>query len=298
MKSFTTLRNLFGSLTKNTATANLTFGDELINDEYRHLCSLRDFSFLHKTRNILTVADTQFVNLPYGVDLVENVYVTVGSTRYTPKLLHSREQWDLLNDVSNTSDTPEYAFVFNGQLGLWPIPATADNVITINCKIRVRDLNIADITTSTITTLANGSTALTVNAGLTAQMAGLWIRPTFSTTANTGDGEWYEISSVTNATTAVLSSAYGGVSIAAGTAACTIAQMPLLPEDFHDTPVYAAAATYWYKEGQIGEGDKMTEKHRMNVAKLITDYSSGISDPVLDDGEDRIIVNPNLTISI
>ncbi|TXG77196.1 hypothetical protein E6Q11_03185 [Candidatus Dojkabacteria bacterium] len=37
MKSYTTLRNLYGSLSQNTSTANLTLGDQLINDEHRYL---------------------------------------------------------------------------------------------------------------------------------------------------------------------------------------------------------------------------------------------------------------------
>ena len=298
MKSYTTLRNLFGKLTKNTATANLTQGDEWINDEYRHMCALKDFAFLHKARTTTTTASTQFVNLPYGIDQVESLYVTVSSQRYTPKLITSREQWDLLNQTTYTSDFAKYAFIFNGQVGIWPTPATSSNVITVNGKIRVRDLNIADITSSTITTLANGGTALTVSAGLTTQMVGFWIRPTFSTTANTGDGEWYEIASVSSATAGVISSAYGGVSIAVGTAACTIAQMPLLPEAFHDTPAFKAAATYWYTEGDTKRGDAFMKKYTADITDLETDYTAFITDPVVDDGGEFAMINPNLTISL
>jgi len=37
MKSFTTLKNLWGSLTQNVSTTNLTLGGQLINDEHRYL---------------------------------------------------------------------------------------------------------------------------------------------------------------------------------------------------------------------------------------------------------------------
>lgn len=299
MKSYSSLRSLYGKLTKNTSSGNLTLGDEMINDEHRHICAMKDFAFLHRARTLTTGASTQFKALPYDIDLVESVSVTVSSKIYTPKLMHSREEWDILNQVSFTSDFPEYAFVYNGQLGLWPIPATAGNTITVNGKIRPVDLNTADITSSTITTLANGSTALTVSAGLTAQMVGFWIRPTFSTTANTGDGQWYELSSVTNATTAVLVRAYGGVSIAAGTAACTIAQMPLLPEAFHDTPVWKAASDYWYKEGDVNRGKSFESKYDRNVQDLLAQYSSFVTDPVLDEGlGGGGIINPNLTVTL
>lgn len=300
MKSYTTLRNLYGTFTKNTSSANLTLGDQLIMDEYRAICDLKDFTWLHRLRTTSTVASTQFVNYPYDVDLIESVYVTItGSTmRYTPKFLHSREQWDMLNRNTYSSDYPMFAFAYNGQIGLWPIPATTNNTIYINCKVKVVDLNTADISSTTITTLTQGSTALTVSAGLTTQMAGFFIRPTFSTTANTGDGQWYEISSVTNATTATLVRAYGGASISAGTAACTIAQMPLLPDTYHVLPVYKAAATYWYKELDQQRGDAFQGRYEKMVATLLAMRSSPVTDFVLDDAEGRDIINPNLTIQI
>jgi len=298
MKSYTTLRNLYGSLTLNTLTANLTLGDQLINDEIRHLLAMEDWSFLHRARTATTTASTQFVSLPYDIEQVESVFVTVSGTRYTPKLLHSREEWDILNETTFTSDIPEYAFIYNGQLGLWPTPATSSNTITINGKIRVIDLNTADITSSTITTLANGSTALTVSAGLTAQMVGFWIRPTFSTTANTGDGVWYEISAIGGATTATLVRSYGGNSIAVGTAACTIAQIPLLPEPFHDLPVFKAAETYWYLNSEPTKGDMYKRKYADGLAALIEQYGSPATDLVLDDGERYQVENPNLFVTL
>ncbi len=298
MKSFTNLRNLYGTFTKNTATANLSHGDELMNDHQRTLCAKADFQFLHKTRTLTTVADTQFLNLPYDIYKVESVYVTVSSTRYVPKIKHSKEEWDMLNLTSYTSDVPLYASVYGGQLGLWPTPATAGNTITINGKLKIRDLNIADITTSTITTLANASTALTVSAGLTVQMAGFYIRPTFATTANTGDGLWYEIDSVTNATTATLVRKYGGTAIAAGTAACTISQMPVLPEDYHTMLPLYAASTYWYNEGDSVRGDNFKNMHDEKLKTFLSQALSSTTDYVLEEGDERQIINPNLTINL
>lgn len=298
MKSYTTLRNLYGTFTKNTSSANLTLGDQVIMDEYRLICAMGDFPFLHRARTMTTTASTQFKALPYDIDTVESVYVTVSSTRYTPKLLHSREQWDLLNRQSIVSDIPQFAFVYNGELGLYPTPATSSNVITVNGKVRPIDLGIADITSSTITTLANGGTALTVSAGLTVQMAGFWVRPTFSTVANTGDGQWYELSSVTSATAATLVRPYGGQSIAAGTAACTIAQMSLLPQGTEAAPVWKAAADYWYKEDDSTRGDKFMANYDRAVKVILASRRSPVTDFVLDDGSGREIINPNLTVSL
>lgn len=297
MKSYTQLRTTYGKDTKNTSSDNLTYGDEMMNDFHRKILSKRDWPFLHRLRTALTIAGTQFVPLPYDVDMIESVFTTVGATRYTPKPCPSRERWDELNQSTVSSDDPEYWFVYNGEIGLWPTPATSDIVISMNAKIRVRDLNTADITNSTITTLANGSTALTVNAGLTAQMVGFWIRPTFSTTVNTGDGLWYELSSITNATTGALVRKYGGVSIAAGSAACTIGQMPLLPEAYQPLPEIYAAYRYWSKEKDSRAGAFKAELLE-GVAGLEREYSSGDLSMIIDDLGNDTLINPNLVISM
>lgn len=298
MKSYTNLRTAYGVDTKNTSSANLIKGDEWMNDFHRKLLAKYDWPFLHRLRTATTVASTTFVNLPYDVDLVESVFVTVGSTRHNPRPAPSRAFWDKLHYSTQTSDIPEFWFVYNGQIGLWPRPASSSNTISLNAKIRVIDLNTADITSSTITTLANAGTALTVSSGLTVQMAGFWIRPTFSTTANTGDGHWYEISSVATSTTATLVRGYGGTSITAGTAPCTIGQMPLLPEAFHDLPEIYASWRYWLKEKDTRATDFKSMLDQ-GVSDLGTSYGINDLSMVVDDGEDRSrIINPNLTISL
>ena len=298
MKSYTQLRNEFGTDTKNSSATNLAWGDTLMNDWIRRLTSQADWAFLHRLRTANTVADTAFVNLPYDVSRVDSVFVTVSDVRYSPKSVPTREIWDRLNSRGETSDIPEYFYIYNGQIGLFPTPVTADNVISINAKISVPDLVVADITDTTITTLANGSTALTVSAGLTAQMAGFYIRPTLSSTANTGDGRWYEISSVTNATTAVLVREYGGVSITAGTAVCTISQMPAIPEEFQQLPEIYASYRYWLKENELSRANEFKSMLDRGSDDLFRAYASNTENYVLDDGEDDNFINPNLLITL
>lgn len=303
MKSYTTLRALYGSLTEDNSTANLTLGDQLVNDEYRHLVGLKDFNFVHRLRTMTTTASTQFKALPYDVDQVESLYVTVSSTRYTPKLITSREQWDILNRSVYTSDIPVYAFVFEGQLGLWPTPATSSNVITINAKIRVIDLSAADYTAGSILTATNGATAVTGNGTTwTERMGGRWIRISYSDTNNTGDGEWYEIASVASATSLTLVRPYGGTSIAIGTAPYTIGQMPILPEEYHDTPVFRAAATYWLRKKDSNTAQNYMAKYEADKAALITQRTAPITDLVVDAGWDDadllLNTNPNLYVNL
>lgn len=309
MKSYTQGRNLAGVLTKNTDSGNLTYLDGVANDDYRHLCALKDWPFLNRNRTVSTTASTQFTNLPYDCDIVREISVIPnGSTiRYTPTEVSSRTEWDELNLRSYVSDVPERWFVSAGQVGLWPVPAQTGNVIYVQQKSRVIDLGIADITTSTVTTATNGSPTVVVSGGVTALMAGMWIRITYVPgTTNTGDGLWYEISGVSGSTITLVRN-YGGTSISAGTAACTIGQMPLLPESFQDLPWIYATGTYWQKEadkraqgyfdqhGSSGEGGRPPTGR---VKELINAWSSATSDMVIESGDEREIINPNLIISL
>lgn len=301
MKSYTTLRNLYGDFTKNTNSANLEFGDEIINDQIRTLLAKKDYQFVHRLRTATTSASTTFVELPYDMEQVESVFVTVGSTRYNPKPAPNRYFWDQLHYSTYDSDYPEYWIVYDGQLGLWPAPSSAGNTISINGKVRVVDLNIADYTTGTVDEITNGSS--TVNGSgttWTTPMTGRWMRITHSdTAASSGDHQWYEIASVTDSTTIELVKNYAGTTLSAGAgAAYVIGQMPLLPENFHDMPVYGAAAIYWYKENDMKRGDRFQAVHDNKMESFLTQYTDEESNMVIDHGDDERLINPNLTIEL
>ena len=296
MKSYTQLRTDYGKATSDQSSTNLDNGSTRMNDEIRRVCALGDFPFMHKDRTLTTTASTQTYALPYDIESVSTVKVAVGTTIYSPSPINSQREWDILNYGSYESDAVQHYLVKDGSILLWPTPASSSSTITINGKLTVRDLNTADITSSTITTLAAGGTALTVNAGLTVQMVGFWIRPTFSTTANTGDGRWYELSAIGSTTTATLARKYGGLAIAVGTAACTIAQMPILPEAFHDLPVFSAAEEYWALAGNAAKTAFYAGKKKDKMAEFISNYKTNVNDPVIDDGDKDTDLgqNPNL----
>ena len=385
MKSFTQLRNTYGVDTKNTASANLTQGDEWMNDYHRRVLAKADWPFLHRIRTLTTFAATSTVTaaatdiitaastilvktgnpvtftttttlpaglsllttyymiyqttttfkvatslanalagtavditdtgtgthtvkmsspfqlLPYDVDLVESVSVTVSSTVYSPKPAPSRKFWDELHYNNQISDTPQYWFAHEGTFALWPTPSTSGNLIELNSKIRVPDLNVADYTTGNIDIVTNGSVQITGSGSpaWTTPMVGRWLRITHSNTAaSSGDGEWYEIIAVESATVLYLSRPYGGRSLTTGAAASyTIGMMPLLPEAFHDLPELFGAYRYWMKEKDeraVGFQAALSE----GQAELFTAYGVNDLSMVLDDGEDNYFANPNLTISL
>lgn len=300
-RSYTVSRNQAGIWTKNNSSANLLYLDQEANDAYRHICAMKDWPFLEQTRPLLTIASQQFYNLPYDCGQVREISVVLSTKTYTPKLCPSRAFWDQLNLTSFTSDYTEWYFVFAGQVGLWPKPASSNNTINIVQKTKVIDLQFADITNTTVDNIANGSTTLTGTGspGWTNQLVGRYIQiAATSNTSNTGDGVWYQISAVPTASTLTLTRAYGGITITTAAAAvCTIGQMPILPEDFHNTPWKKAAQVYWEKEAD-GRAVPFMNGYMSDLADLVRTWSSPTTSMVIDDGDEQQIINPNLVISL
>lgn len=296
MISYTGSRNLFGVLTNNNATANLTVGDTLINNAARQILRSRSWYFLNKSdTSLTTTASTQFYTLPNDCESILTVSITVGTFVYTPKECPSREFWNKLNETTSfSSNYPEYYYVFAGRIGFWPIPSTSSYTITLYYKRKIRDLGIADYTTGTITSIANGGTAV-VGSGTTwtAKMAGRFIQFTDSNTANTGDGFWYEISSVASTTSLTLVTPYGGTAISAGSAAYTIGQISIIPEDFQELPVYKAAQIYFSSIQPEPVRAKLYEgMYETGFSEMASQVSSPTVSPVIEEG-DGFIRNPN-----
>lgn len=369
MKSFTNLRNLYGTLTNDNSTTNLTVGDQLINDSYRRTVAERDWPFVQKTATSVTmktlaydaqtgnftlgltitggtsgatavivkdtdsgttgtltlktisgtfsdneiITDTstgsatvngtltsvQFYDLPFDYDELISTNITVGTQIFTSRECPTRKYWDQLNSVTSwTSDYPEWFFIFNGQIGFYPTPSSADNTITFVYDRLIADLSMADYTTGNVSAVTNGSQLVTGSGtSWTTPMAGRWIKITPTDTAgSTGDGFWYQILSVTSTTALILSKPYQGSTIS-GNTAYTIGQMGILPEAYEDIPVYEAAATYFMSIKPEPARYQMFYQIYDRLHKgLIADYSMKTIDPKIEDGDDYNFINPNLFI--
>lgn len=306
MLSYTGARNLFGDLVNNSSSGVLTLADTLINQRRRVILTARNWWFLEKPFTLTTIASTQFLDIPGDIDrLTSDPYVTVSSTRYTPREAPSRAFWDNLNETSYTSDFPEYWYLFNGQLGLYPTPATAGNTITFTAKQRVRDLNVADYTTGAITTTATTANVTTVTgSGVTwhTGMIGRWIRITDGSAANTlsGDHQWYQIATVPTSATLTLENPYGGTALAAASATYAIGQMSILPEAYDELPVFLALQIYFASIEPNSEKATLYASMAKDLyTQLLADHANKTGGRVLDYGlEEDPIVNPNLCISL
>jgi hypothetical protein len=294
MLTYTTKRNLFGTLSNDKSDDNLTVGDTLINNFEKQIS--KKYNFLESSVYSSTVASQQFYELPNNFGKIKNVTVTIGTTKYSPKRITSREQWDNLNSAtSTTSDIPEYYYIFNKQIGFYPTPSSATtDAIYLQYHIRLKDSSVADYTTGSIVSVANGGTAVVgTGTSWTAKMAGMWLQIADSGTANTGDGEWYEIESVESSTALTLRLAYQGIAIVAGTASYTIGQASYLPEDFQMLPVFQALEVYFTSikpdnTKRIAYAGKVAEMKQ----GLMEEYGSNSIDPTVSE-DDTEMRNPN-----
>lgn len=285
MLSYTARRNLAGSLCNNSSVETLALFDSLMNSAEKRIISAKDWPFLWKQYILTTVASQQAYTLPPYTQTPQSVYITVGSYRYQPKEISTRTAWDRLNQVSVTSDIPQYYFIYDSQILFFPTPASAGNTITFNARRIAKDLTIADYTTATITSITLGGTTVTGSGtSWTAQMAGRFIRINDSDTANTGDGFWYEIASVASATSLTLTRNYGGTSISGGSATYTIGQCSLIPEPHNQLPIFEALKLYFTSTDPNPAKAKMyAEMAKDSYDMMFRDYTSK-ADVVLDNG--------------
>lgn len=304
MLTYTGSRTHFGDLINDVSSETLTIGDRLINHQIKRLLGKRNWPFLETTVPFTTVASQQFYDLPITCKRAKSLYLTVSSTRYTVPECPSRDMWDKLNQSSYTSDIPEFFFPFNGQVGIWPVPASAGNIGTITCLRAQKDLTIADFTTGTILTATNGDDDV-VGTGTSwlGSMAGSYFKITEGLNGvyadSKGDGRWYEIESVASGTGITLTKPYDGISIAAGAAAYTIGQASIIPDEYQDVPVIAAAYMY-YKviKPELDIAKEFKAEYDDRFAEFLSDYGQKTTSPVLDEEDDLDFINPNLTIRL
>ena len=295
MRTWTSYQNDIPRYINNSLADNVTWATEEINQSLRYLTT--KYYFNERAYTTTTTASTQFYNLPPQVKKLINVTVLIGSTLWQPRECLSREFWDYLNTITFTQDYPSYYFVFNGQVGLWPTPSTSSNTITMNYKTRIVDLSMADVTettsSQTVSITTNTTTVTASGSAFKNWMAGNWIRIPHSTTdATNGDNQWYQIDSVTSGTVLVLKNKYAGATVTG--ASFTIGEVPLLPEDYQDLPLYRMAYIYYTTRfpdatrAQLYQG--LWDK---GEAQLNEEFGSKTTNVILPDTQ-MPIWNPNL----
>lgn len=276
MRSLTNLKTFYGSISQNTSNQNLVLGIQMINDTQRYL--LQKYFNNETTFSLPTVGSQQGYKLPPNYSIMKDVTLTVGQLQWTLTEILSRKDWDQVNFLPYNADIPQYYFIYNGLVNIFPIPSSSGNTITYNYKLRATDLSIEDVLTGTVSVTVGSTTVTGVGTGWSPTVGNnetRWIQIPFPN----GDGQWYQIASVNSATSITLYGAYQGITAVAG-ATYTMGQMPLLMEDFQDLLVYRPLYLYFssiqpspdkakefkilYDEG-IGRLDDYAGKKSVNV---------------------------------
>lgn len=297
MLSYTGRRNLFGTLTNNTASANLTIGDTLINAADKRILAMRAWPFLdRKDTSLTTVASQQAYEIPQRVGKARAFTITVSSQIYTPREITSETEWQRINQTSQTSNSVEFFYIRGSKVEFYPKPASSSNTITVYGRLIPKDLTRADYTTGTITTTS--STTITGSTtSWTAALAGRYLKITGTDAANTGDNYWYEISSVGSTTSITLVKPYAGTALAAASANYTIGEMAPYPEGYHELPVYDALRVFFTSlEPNEAKAKLYGGMYKDMLSQLTKDWSSTSDGVVLTD--DYQMKNPNLYISL
>lgn len=293
MKTTSSYQNDITRIIGNTDSDTASWCLEQVNDAIRYLSS--KYYLNERSYNVPggTVAQTQFYNLPPQVKKMINLTISIGSVLWQPKECPSREYWDSLNVITFYQDFPSFFFVYNGQVGIFPIPSSSGNPFTINYKINNRDLSIADVT-GTVSVTINTNTV--TGTGFYNDMVNRYIRiaPTSSNTTS-GDNLWYQIASVTNSTTLVLYNNYTGNTVTSGTA--TIGEVSLVPEQYQDLPLYRMAYLYYTTRFPDPTRAKLyKDQYEEGFLALDAEYGSKTTNVVIVD-TDAPVYNPNLFIS-
>lgn len=249
---------------------------------------------------VISTVGQQYYNIPANISKIKDMTVTVGQLKFTPAPILTQMDWDTVNFLPYTSDIPQYYYIYNGQLGIFPVPSTTGNVITFNYKLKVADMTYADFSTGTVAA-AVGSVAVTGTAttwntvgtfptGVDLSYANLFI----AITPPKGDGIWYQIRSFTDDTHLTLVNPIVNAPVATG-ASYTIGQFPLLQEDFQDMPVYGALMTYFSSVVKDPAKFKQFAEEYGARLELLSEYA-GTRQINVDLGSQPNPVNPNLFI--
>jgi hypothetical protein len=291
MRTTTSYQSDYTNLTNNTSTENNTLGLKLVNDAIRYLVGV--FFFNERTFTDVTVAGQQAYTLPYNIKQMINVTVQIGGILFQPREVATRSQFDALNVINFENDYPQYYYIYNGQMLLWPIPASDNNVITEHYKIRLRDLSAADYTTGTVSVTAGSPTVTGSGTSWTTNMADRWIQiPITASDTTSGDDQWYQILSVQSATSLTLKNNYTGQTVAGGTH--TIGEVPILAEDYQDLPLYRACYVYYTAINQNAEKAQYFKAlYDEGYKRLEAEFGSKTSGVGLTP-MDAAVINPNL----
>lgn len=249
----------------------------------------------------ISTIGVQNYNIPANISKIEALTVSIGQLQYSPTPVQTIEEWNLINTLPYTSDIPNYYFPYGGTVGIFPIPSSTGNVITINYKTRVSDMTFDDYSAGTITAMNPGGYTVTglntlwsttggypLNTDITFLNLNLRVNPP------NGDGLWYPIQSFQSDTSlTLLLPIVNAPNISSSN--YVIGQLPILEEDFHDMLVWGPLMEYFSTVVKDKDAYNMYKDLYKEKLSMLDDYA-GTKTVDVDLESEPQQVNPNLFI--
>lgn len=250
----------------------------------------------------ITTVGVQAYPIPANISKIINDTINVGQLKYQPAPVMTRAEWDMINFLPYTSDIPNYYFIYNGKLEIFPIPSTTGNVISFNYKTRVADLSFADYSTGNIavggavagqTQVTGSATSWSTTGGYPTLTDILYYNLQLKINPPFGDGIFYPIRQFASDTVLNLQlPIVNAPKIITGTT-YTIGQVPLLQEDFHDMLVYGALKVYF--SSIVKDKEKFQEFNALYQERLeLLEAYAGTKSVNVDLESEPSYPNPNL----
>jgi len=227
-----------------------------------------------KTKTAVTIAQQQFYQLPNDYVKMKAIKITVGSTTYPLIEEEAQEMWDIMNMTAQYGDIPSRYFIRNSfgyggsEVGIFPIPSSADNVITLIYEGSDKDLSQSAYTTGNVA-VTNGSA--TINGSGTTFTKGM-VGRYFNITDADGDGMWYKIASFTSAGVITLENVYEGETDSS--ANYKIAEAFGFPEDIQMAPVWYALQMYFADKQNVKQEAKYAGLYDRTLALAKRKYAT------------------------
>lgn len=252
-------------ITKDSTEVNKKRGIRRINQYLLSLLNSRDYWWQEDEYSFSTVADTQAYKLPVNSYKTGEVKAIVGTTQYVVQEIQSYDAWTALNyNTSNNYSYPVYFFIDGDEIQLYPKPSS---VYTIKMRIQKRQkpLKYEDYKTGTIS-VTNGSATVTGTdtdwSGSDKFEAGSYILI---------NEVPYEISSITDDDTIILTKEYQGSTASA--LEYRIGDCAMLPEGFQDLP-WLASANHYYLRKEDSPTKKEIKAELLELESRLNAYST------------------------
>jgi hypothetical protein len=262
------------NIAKDSTVGSLQFIKDNLNLGYKYIISELGRTVTEKTKTTATVATQQYYQMPKDFIFPKSLTVTIGTLKYPVEFEESQQNWDMLNSYPQTTNIPQRAFVRRSfgintiEIGLWPVPASSSNTITLVYEAIGKDLTQVAYNTGTVT-CTNGSP--TVTGSGTTFLASM-INRFFQTTDANGDMQYYKITGYTSPTSITIENGYEGAT-AAGLA-YQVAEVFNLPEEMQMLPVYYALQMYYAIKGDDNKEIKNRTLFEDGITKAKERYAN------------------------